>query len=357
MEKEKTYHGLLTYYISRDQFKELLDSILYKEYVSPEDWQKYALGYSEKTGKSKSITVYTEVKGDLRMIIESSYLYTRFGWDFAGTCWKQVCLIASMDEKIEKGEAVKAEMTGTNAFNIVKKQLKRAYTDAELEAIHKIYENIPYEPHLAQYHYILSDPEQVYEYDKYVYCYDNCYYFDINGAHNKMLTQVYSKTTYFNWLFEKRHERPVNKKIANFYVGMLNRRKATRGLYNYIVQETTKTLFEGINKTDGKLIYANTDGYITKDPKYLLPHSRDLGKFKLEAHGQVYFYRDENYYIYQYVNGAGEIEKKGNLPIELREQINLFSGTVIHFKKRLNEYKFYEYYDITTEKLTIKQGD
>lgn len=332
---------LKSYSLKKTEFLKLLKTFdCYA--VKVENLQKYKCGYIEK-----NIIYYTE---DSLICTESHLNYLHLLDNKQGyTDWKQV--IINLDNEADKKEKLKPELTGSIAKGIVVKALLQYYSKEELTDILSSYKD-SYDPEYKQYHY---NPV-----DKGLYIYKNCYAFDINGAHNEALVEMLpAAADYFRRLYTNRKVFKDNKKLVNYFVGTFNINRVNEegiteylyfpGAYNHIVQKTTKKLFSGIEETNGTVIYANTDGFITQNPEKLLEASTELGKWKLEAQGDIYVYVDKNYFCIQYINSEGKLIKKGNLLNEVRDKVDLFSGKVVHYEKVLNEYGIFEAKNISTE--------
>lgn len=159
--------------------------------------------------------------------------------------------------------------------------------------------------------------------------FDNGYKYDINGAHTDALMEIFPKASKsILKLYEHRKEHPNNKNLINFFVGMI-KRKGFEKTYNWIVQRTTKSLFNAMDITEGHIIYANTDGYVISSPKAQLEASSKLGAFKLEYTGKVYVYKDKNYWIIQ----TGD-EIKGSCLKSVRKYIDLRIGSLVHYDRK-----------------------
>ena len=166
--------------------------------------------------------------------------------------------------------------------------------------------------------------------------YEDCYKWDINGAHNAALCEIFPKAAgAIGMMYQERKKNPANKKYINYYCGMLAR-KNHRKTYNWIVQRTTQILLNGINEAGGILLYANTDGFLVQHPEKIIPHSTKLDEFKLEYQGAVWFYYDKNYQCFQTETG----EVKGTILQSVRDKIDLPNGQVVHYDriKRNNTY-------------------
>lgn len=172
------------------------------------------------------------------------------------------------------------------------KLLKKYYTDEEIDVCLKSFQ-AEYDYKKAQLHYFKEgSPDKILKFE-------NCYKYDINGAHNEALTIIFPKAKdAIIKMYLERKKHPVNKKYINYFVGMLCR-KGYRETYNWIVQRVSAKLKTHILDACGEILYANTDGFIVKDPMFELETSSELGALKLEYKGDVCFYNDINYFCFQ----------------------------------------------------------
>lgn len=325
---------LKTVKLKKELFIKILDSFsIYTEKV--DDITKYKSGY-----RDKQTIYYTE---DQLICTESHLSYLEM-LDGEYTDWKQV--IVSIDNENQSSKVI-ADITGSVAKSIVIKNLKRYYTTTAINEILNSYTD-EYDYDKKQYHITPTKAGLT--------IYKNCIGYDINGAHNDALVEMFPKAkNFFAKLYEERKIKPENKKIVNYYVGTLNARDKDGNYldfpkaYNHIVQRTTHKLLEGMNLVDGITIYANTDGFISQDPICEIPDSKELGKFKLEMKGDFYTYVDKNYWCIQYIDKNGNKVLKGNVMSEVRDKIDLFNGKVVHYDKVKNKFDIYEAKNITQE--------
>lgn len=115
-----------------------------------------------------------------------------------------------------------------------------------------------------QLHYNYSDMDGL------ITKHNNCFKYDINSAYGYYLKQIFPKATEdIDKLYRLRKEHPEYKSYFNYFIGMLNspsKKKKYGETYNWIVQQTRQKLEEAIRYTGGVLIYANTDGYVVRNP-------------------------------------------------------------------------------------------
>jgi len=299
------------------------------------DLNKYKKGYN-----SKNVIYYNE---EALICSESHLKFLNLIEDDYYTDWKQVIVNCNNEETEYK--KVQADITGTVAQAVILKGLKKYYKEDEIVSILETY-NTEYNFNKKQLH-LLPDSYQE------VKCFKNCIGYDINGAHNDALVEMFPKAkNYFTKLFNERKVKPNNKKFINYFVGCLVYKY--RGAYNWIVQRTTAKLLEGITTVDGTVEYANTDGFIVKNNKYTLNTSTKLGEFKIEMEGNLYTYIDDNYWCIQYIKD-GKLVTKGSILNEVRSRINLPEGKVIHYKKVKNEFGIYTAKDVVEEIKGVKE--
>lgn len=228
------------------------------------------------------------------------------------------------------------DITGPQALKQVKKIISKKYSKKEYETILKEHES-DYNDDLKQQHLIEVQP--------YIQKFEDCYYYDINGAHTSAWAEMFPRCyEEFNEIHNTRHDNDgYNKKIANYSIGQLCK-NGHRKTYNWVVQRTTKILADFDNKRDGLPIYINTDGIIYTNLRNPCPGSNKMGQFKRE-HGTVYTYRADNYYILLFIDDEGNKTYKGTLPIVLRDKLDLEHGIVVKYKRaKINRH--YEYLNV-----------
>ena len=323
-----TYMGAVT--LKRyDVDEELFDKIL-KDYsffikvVSKAEMEASFKGY-----KYKTVFKYDGIE---YLILQELYL-DGYLPSISESSWRPVILRRVHNPKIN---SVEDSIDGTRAYNYMVSLLRRVYTDDEIDECLKAHE-AEYSEEKAQYHY----QEQPY-FDGIIVEHENCYKYDINGAHQSALIEIFPKAKkYIEELYTKRKEKPVYKAYINYYVGML-KRKGHAKTYNWIVQRISKQLLDAIKFTGGDLHYANTDGFIVSNPKNLINASTNLGEFKLEYHGTIYIYEDKNYWCYQTEDG----DITGSIRKQVRNLIDLKNNKVVHY-----DIKRVSYGDVILEEL------
>ena len=229
--------------------------------------------------------------------------------------WKQVIVIK--DDSLDSKEYHK-EMMGSTAWHRMLKILHKYYTEEELL---EIFANNQHEQCKPMH---FNPPRLGNEVCKWY----NCYKYDINSAYASAYINLFPKAyDDIMALYLGRHENPDNKKILNFFNGML-KRKGFDGTYYWVVNRTNEIMDKAIKEVGGSPLYINTDGFIVKNPVKLIKHSTELGKFKLEYSGDVYTYVDKNYFIIQ----AGQ-ELTGDCMCMVRDKFDLPNGKVVHYNK------------------------
>lgn len=298
---------LKTYEVQADIFDKILyDLSTHTEYV--EDLRPYSYGYQNRN------TIYYNKD---YLICKECVLDYYCDCIPDSTSWKQV----KLRRVLNANAIVQETITGNYAWNFMIRLLHKYYSDDEIYFILNQH-TAEYDKGLAQFHYDI--PLEVGELVK---C-DNCFKYDVNGAHCDAIVQMFPRAhDEFLGMYNKRKEKgkEIYKQLFNFFVGELCP-KGFRTTYNWIVQRTTKKLFEAIDTTGGSLIYANTDGFVVQTPSTELEHSTKLFEFKEEYKGDVYIYRSKNYLLYQFGD-----EKKGSCRCSVRPDIDLRIGQVVEY--------------------------
>ena len=296
--------------------EELFDEILTAGYevsviTNKDEFNVYKYGYPQKT-----VIMYDGFK---TMILLECVLNEHYPLNVRLTHWKQCILHKDITQDIRCGE----DINGGTAYNFMKALICRYYSDEEYkECLRK--HQAEYDDELSQYHF------SIYEKMGVIVKYDDCYKWDINGAHNDALCEIFPKAApAIRYMYQQRKQNPVNKKYVNYYCGMLAQ-KGYRGTYNWIIQRTTRLLLSGINEAGGTLLYANTDGFLVQHPDRILTHSTKLGEFKLEYQGPTWFYYDRNYQCFQ--TNTGEV--KGTLLQVVRDKLDLPNKQVVHYDRK-----------------------
>ena len=327
---------LKSYVVSEELFNSILGAgYEIKTIADDEEFYNYKFGYDEKT-----IIAYDGFKC---MIMLECVLNEHYPLNKRTTYWKQVIVRKQLNGETMGDEKVVDEVRGSDAYNYIRGVILQHYTEKEYSARLKMFE-ADYDAELAQYHFMLYDrPNKIIKYD-------NCYKWDINGAHNDALCEIFPKAAQaIRAIYNMRKEHPEFKLYINYYCGMLIHR-SHRKTYNWIVQRTTNILLKGIELANGDLLYANTDGFIIQNPKYIIPNSTNLGEYKLEYCGPVWTYFDKNYQCFQLENG----EIKGSVLCDVRSLIDLPNKQIVHYdREHIGPIKggSYRAINITTEVL------
>lgn len=308
---------------------EVFDKILYdyEEHVLlKHDFNNYMCGYSENTGLSKNNIVYN---GDNKLICRE-YVVNGYTDSIAGcTTWKQIIVVRN--DELENDEIEKT-VSGKRAWNTIMRHIKKFYTDQEIDTILK--EHSLYNPtrEQKQQH---SDSTTIATFK--IFKYKNTYKYDINGAHADAVIELFPKAKkLLLWLYKRRYKDPKIKKFFNYFVGYLCK-MGYRPTYNWIVARTSALLAKAMDQVGGTLLYVNTDGFLVYNTTNTLVTSKNLGDMKLEASGDAYIVRTNNYVLYQtYKADDGKKELKGSCMKCVRDKIDLSTGKTIVYDKVLH---------------------
>lgn len=299
------------------------------EYVESSDIYGYFCGTYYKGLSTKKI--YTD---NQQYIILPEILLNGVFDNIKGcTEYKQV--LVRLDISVT---SITKDYTGSWCYSQLLKILKKVYKMSEIEEILHSYDNVKYNDGLKQYHYNFNqydiNPDIIYEIT-------NCSKYDINGAHEDALIEMFPKAKDLLLKQEELKQKAKKngdketvrriKSIFNYCVGFL-KRKGYVGAYNYIVQKTTRKLLDAIDYVGGELLYANTDGFLVQNGEYKLNTSQKLGEFKLEHEGSIYLYIDKNYFMFEYESN-GKLEQVGSNLQEVRPYIKLSEGKVVHYDR------------------------
>lgn len=315
--------------VNEEIFNKILYDYEFKVSVEP-DLFKYYYGYYEDRDR-----IYFNGKDEL---ICCAYIVGNY-LDKEASLWKQV----RVQKVLNISATYKESISGSKAKAYMHQILKKFYTEAQIDERLRMFE-ADRDENLKQQHYNFP----IYDTSRIVKL-SNTYKFDINGAHLDALCEIFPKAkSKFVDMYNKRKTKPVFKQYPNLYVGMLaykSKEMRKQGIpgkyertYNWIVQRTTKMLLKAMDLVGGTPVYVNTDGFIVQDPTNLITPSKVLGEFKLEAAGDCWIYSDKNYVVYQ--TGLGdERELKGSCFTEVRTDIDLSKGQVVHYniKNHTNE--------------------
>lgn len=349
--KKKTYKTkfkpmLKVYRVNSDIFDEILATFPETVEMTDNIRQYYWGSQTRKT--------YLSLDKNTMVVRERFFNFVMKESNHGIPSWKSVRLIR-VSEKTDI--TIEKDINGLVAYNWVINLLKKeaGYTKEEIDACLMAHQ-ADYSEVLKQQHFLKMLPSQ----DK-VYKFDNCVAYDINGAHNAALCDIFPKAAaIIEKYYNMRHEHPEIKKYFNYFVGMLGSKchKKYRGTYYWIVQRTTRKLTQRILEVGGKALYINTDGFVVQNPDKVIPSSKKLDEFKIEYQGTVYMYHCTHYNLMQ----TNKI--KGTMPLEVREAIkpDLSKGRVGSFDRvKINvdtpDFKtsYYEYQNIKVENVEVKQ--
>lgn len=316
---------LKTYNINEEIYYKIVKDLQARIEVV-DDIHNYFYGYFGK--KHKQDIVMGERNGTKYLIMLERILALYI--DIEAVEWKQVRVALNTDR--DHQIVYEKEITPIQCWNELMKVIRTHYKDIDAQ-LNKF--QAEYQSELKQVNIVYNN-----RFNNTIYEFENCYYYDINGAHCDALCEIFPLCKkQFLSMYDKR-KLPGGekyKKIFNYTVGMLVNRDH-RKTYNWIVQRTTKLLRAAMDYCGGEVIYARTDGFIVYNPDNLLEHSKELGNYKLEYSGKVYFYRCKNYFIYQIGDTL-----KGSCRANARDKIDLANNKVVS-------------YDIKRDYFTLNNG-
>lgn len=299
---------LRRYDVSEQVFDDILQTMSSRIQIT-DDIQQYYTGYTPK-----HVIMYDNKE----YLIIREHLLAYFA-DFSDEDyqnvedWRQVIV-----RKCKQSREYEKSVDGSRAYKVTKNIICEFYSDEEYDERLRMFEAERDEKN-KQFHFQYPSAEVVLQHN-------NCVKYDINGAHHAALIEIFPKAKEaLEEMFARRKSEPILKAYINYYVGMLTR-KGYRKTYNWIIQRVSKQLKNAISEVGGDLVYANTDGFMMRDPEKRLKHSTKLGEFKLEFEGTAYTYQDKNYWCYQ----TGD-EITGSVRTSVRDQINLANGEVVHY--------------------------
>lgn len=320
---------LRKYDVNEDVFNKILTDYS-KHIVKVDDINKYKFGYKDTDleGQSNEIAYdgseWLIMKEFMLNGVLNDHDINRFDYTDVvplDNTWRQ-CIVRLTHEQIQE---VEAGVDGLYAYNYINKMLKKYYAVEEVEERLNMF-TAEYDPNKIQEHYVLNNKYELLQFE-------NCYKYDINSAHAAALIDIFPKAKEaITKLYEQRKVHPKNKALLNYYVGYLCRVNH-RTTYNWIVQRTTDTLRNAAKEVDGDIIYANTDGIIVQNPKKLLNTSTQIGEFKEEYRGTVYFYKDKNWFVYELDTDDIKDKHRGTLALSARPLVDLKNRTIVHYDK------------------------
>lgn len=326
---------LKVYNLSEEFFDTVVEH--YSEFVvKVEDFSKYTNGGST----FKDSIIFDGIK---KIVIRESLLFKLTTEKEERNDWVQcICY-----KKHKQKKDVQDGISGGFAWRIMKAKIKKAgkYTEEQFDSKMKQFQ-AEYDAEKIQYHFqwdIDLEEETIYEYK-------NCRKYDINGAYAKALIDIFPEAKQaIVKLYEERKEKPENKDLINYFVGMFCV-KGYRTTYNWIVQHTRKQMEEEIAECEGFLLYANTDGFAIAEAKKQLNTSKVLGEFKLEYEGKMQIFLGTNYWIIQ----AGD-DITGSCLHQARKFVDLRKGQSVKYqRKKLSQSYTADHIQLLTNLETIK---
>lgn len=305
---------LRCYSIDSETFDEILEK--YSSYCEICDLSNYLKGYKEKS--------IIRVDPSLNTLIMREFLVPGLDKIDDINFWRQ-CRLTRVNARKGLIEPSR-EVSGSYAYNFIMKILRKYYTDAEIDFCLRSHQEEKGNM-FNQVHYMIFSKLETNR----VYRVDNCIEYDINSAHGDAIREIFPKAAReIEELYIHRKDNPINKKYMNYFVGELGNESKNNGKYRntywWIVHRTTKMLLEMMGQVGGVPIYVNTDGFIVANPDQIVEGSKELGKFKIEYSGPVYLAKSDNYFLMQY-----EDTMKGNVPISVRDHIDLRTGKIITY--------------------------
>lgn len=356
----KTTKKLRTYDVSLSIFNQIY------EFINREE-PKYCI----KVNSYTDFQAYTKGTEDYYQcayyIPEDNSKYTGHAWMMIRTIECQIALgkdteaLAMFPNRINRyeqiilhkvpglpGRNINTSRAGTEYFKIVKDKYKEL-TNKDIKDRLKEYDVYTFykdKEYAKPLHKTLNDTTFEYKKPNRILHFTNCLYIDINGAHaDAMREAIPELKDFIEDVYSKRKEIPQYKNILNFFVGMA-KNKGYEGIWYWTTFRTrSKVLnkyYELSNKKDmSDVIYANTDGIIIQNPKYIPESSKELGEFKVEHYGDVYMYSNVNndysrYSVLQYIDKESKYHTTTGsaLPTIFHDKIDLVHGKVIQYSTK-----------------------
>lgn len=322
--------SLPTITLSEEMWDRVLDNSLRHEEV--DSLADYMCGY-----RNRNVIYYTTGTDSDMLIAEAYYLFYVIGvpYDF-NYGWKQYLCIKSHEQT---EPVIFDAVSPISAVKAVSRELKSKYTDEEIEAIYTSHEATKAQAEILHHNILYGAGLS----KNIIYKFKDCWYYDLNGAYASELIGMFDRCSeQFRYWFEHRHDNHDKfKNYFNYFVGCLTQNekkykdgKPTRNIHPksryYIIKKITDMMYYGLKKLGFKrpddAIYVNTDGLIVQHPKYEIGHSSEMGKFKLEYHGDIYMFRGENGWCMQYGDCI-----KGMIPTQLRDKVDLRKGKMVSY--------------------------
>ena len=315
---------LKIYEVSEDIFNQIL--LDYEaRVIEVDNIYEYFYGYTYCPDPTlrKSTIVCGSIGIDDYLIMQE-YKLASYDKNIITTEWKQVRVHCNRDQNTSI--TCQSPYSGIHCWNYVMKIIKKHYTEEEIDSC--------FNAHIAQYD---DDKKQIHIFyqakvKNLIYELKDCYKYDINGAHCDALSIIFLRCREdFVKIQKKRKEKGHEKlkNLFNFFVGEMCR-KGHRLTYNWIVQRVTDKVREVMKYCGGEIIYSNTDSICVRNANNLLEHSTELGEFKLEYSGTVYFLRTDSYTLYQFGK-----DLVGSCIKSVRDRIDLSKGKAVLYNKRI----------------------
>lgn len=319
------------YTVCRSDYNKLLKAYpLYKELPYSGYCECLANGSLVK-GLKKTEVYHTVDRLETEyLLIRASKVFTVLNWVVPDREYCTYAIICD-DQKAPGTKPELEEMTGPHAWRYMTKMLSKYYSPEQfVECL-----NTHTAPQCKPLHSLL--PMQFEE--NIIHRFENCVYYDLNSAYGAALCEIFpAAKTDIQKIYEARKVKPKNKKILNYFVGMLahpNPDTPYIGTFYWIVDRTRELLAQRILDCDGVCLYSNTDGAIIWSPKTVFSSSKKLGEFKSELAGgvgTVYIYKQyiegyTPYILMQYDTDKGT-ELKGTCAGAVRKETDLYSGKV-----------------------------
>lgn len=232
---------------------------------------------------------------------------------------------------------IECEVNGWQAWQWLMRTIRAYYSEAEIDAARKEHwvDEADREQN-KQIHYYSSAFDCIDTLRGKVIQIHNCQAYDIHSAYASRLAQIFPKAAHeIQRMYTMRKEHPEYKQYFNYAVGFMRSKcmdgkifDKWHGVNNWIVSRITMQMRDAIEKCDGTLVYANTDGFVVADAARKLDTSDKMGDFGLEHEGDVWYYRhcgNTTYRLYL----IGNKYKGQAIPINARENIDLPRGIVI----------------------------
>lgn len=288
--------------------------------------------------KIKEITLPKEIKATFKQLFE----YVRFGhYDY----------ILTQDISLKKPISFTSSNVATKSRIWLKKAIESKLTKEEFQDIIDKY-GLPTRP--VPLRFRANESTDIIKWN-------NCTEMDIHKAHASELLKIFKDTkveptikkavkkAFSKDPDESKHWKDMlNMAVGNF--ALRSKTGPTKGelikwchgldtssLYNRIVTDIRNKIEEQIKSIwspEGRLIYAQTDGFIYQNAKNV-KDNKDLGEFGLKSQGVVYTYHQPNvrgvstgYTIYQ----IGD-KVVGDLPDSMKKYIDLRVGQVVKYQK------------------------